>query len=294
MMEIGTCPMCGHEWRGKPEAFCPSCGNDLQPVGQQQDAQRTETNYLHFVLELILKLEDTFGLEFSEDEAEACTKDSTRVGDIVSKARAKQLAQISGHYEETFFENLIFQVIANSFESFDTSDISSTMPLRACYDLYTKKSVNHFHSSNDETLQLLITPQSAHWHYLGFKVVRLKAGEQIRVSNPNEELAFVPLQGAVTFAVNNQTFSVSRKNVFEELPHVLYLPPQHEVTLKAESSLEIAWGSAPATGKYPVRLFRPEEMKKEVRGGGAAKRQVNHILSHPLPAERLILFEVYV
>ena len=35
-------------------------------------------------------------------------------------------------------------------------------------------------------------------------------------------------------------------------------------------------------------------MKQEVRGGGVAVRQVNHILAHPLPAERLILFEVYV
>jgi 5-deoxy-glucuronate isomerase len=35
-------------------------------------------------------------------------------------------------------------------------------------------------------------------------------------------------------------------------------------------------------------------MKTEVRGGGGATRQVNHILAHPLPAERLILYEVYV
>ena len=35
-------------------------------------------------------------------------------------------------------------------------------------------------------------------------------------------------------------------------------------------------------------------MKKEFRDGGAARRQVNHVLAAPLPAERLILFEVYV
>ena len=43
-----------------------------------------------------------------------------------------------------------------------------------------------------------------------------------------------------------------------------------------------------------MRLFRPAEMRSELRGGGAALRQVNHILNAPLPAERLILFEVYV
>lgn len=46
-------------------------------------------------------------------------------------------------------------------------------------------------------------------------------------------------------------------------------------------------------GRFPERLFRPEEMRRELRGGGAALRQVNHILGPDLPAERLILYEVY-
>jgi 5-deoxy-glucuronate isomerase len=41
-------------------------------------------------------------------------------------------------------------------------------------------------------------------------------------------------------------------------------------------------------------LFAPEETREEIRGGGNALRQVNHILAAPLPPERLILFEVYV
>jgi 5-deoxy-glucuronate isomerase len=44
---------------------------------------------------------------------------------------------------------------------------------------------------------------------------------------------------------------------------------------------------------YPVRCFAPSEMKIEVRGGAHAVRQVNHILGPNLPAERLVLFEVY-
>ena len=35
-------------------------------------------------------------------------------------------------------------------------------------------------------------------------------------------------------------------------------------------------------------------MRSEIRGGGQAHRQVVHSLAHPLPAERLILYEVYV
>ena len=64
--------------------------------------------------------------------------------------------------------------------------------------------------------------------------------------------------------------------------------------MTTNDTFEFAVGAAPAAGKYPARLFSPDEIRSEVRGGGAARRQVNHILSHPMPAERLILFEVYV
>lgn len=138
------------------------------------------------------------------------------------------------------------------------------------------------------------TPKSAGWKNLGFKVIKLDAGQNFTFASEGNEVAMVPLQGQAVLCVAGQDFEVSRKSVFEEVPHVLYVPPQHDITIMAKGELEIAWGSAPATGKYPVRLFKPDEMKQEVRGGGAARRQVNHILNAPLPAERLILFEVYV
>jgi 5-deoxy-glucuronate isomerase len=47
-------------------------------------------------------------------------------------------------------------------------------------------------------------------------------------------------------------------------------------------------------GELPARVIEPSEMRSEIRGGGTAYRQVVHTLSHPLPAERLILYEVYV
>ena len=104
----------------------------------------------------------------------------------------------------------------------------------------------------------------------------------------------MPLAGQAMFEADGEQFEVSRKGVFDELPHILYLPPGEAVSVRAISDFEFAVGGAPAEGKYPRRLFTPDEMKKEIRGGGAARRQVNHVLAAPLPAERLILFEVYV
>ena len=109
-----------------------------------------------------------------------------------------------------------------------------------------------------------------------------------------EEVALVPLKGEMRIEVDEDRFELSRENFFTELPHVLYAPPHKTIQLEAMTNVEFAIGGAPAEGKYPTRVFAPSEMKAEVRGGGAARRQVNHILQHPLPVERLILFEVYV
>ncbi|MFQ5398529.1 MAG: 5-deoxy-glucuronate isomerase [Anaerolineae bacterium] len=147
------------------------------------------------------------------------------------------------------------------------------------------------HTSN---VVMNVTPESAGWQYLSFKVASLKAGETYRQETGGNEVALVPLSGTADLSVDNQTFPVSRKGYFQEPPHILYAPPGKTVAVQATADFEFAIGGAPAEGRYPVRLFRPEEMKQEVRGGGAATRQVNHVLAHPLPAERLILFEVYV
>lgn len=150
------------------------------------------------------------------------------------------------------------------------------------------------HSDEAQEIVIDVTPESANWQYLSYRVIKLAAGGSYTHNTAGTEIALVPLQGAATVRVGEQRFNLSRKGVFEELPHVLYAPPGHEVIVEASADFEFAVGGAPAEGKYPLRLFAPSEIKQEVRGGDAATRQVNHILAHPLPAERLILFEVYV
>lgn len=153
---------------------------------------------------------------------------------------------------------------------------------------------HHLKSNYRETVVLDVSPESAGWDYLSFRVVNLNANTTYFHTTNDTEIAIVPLKGSGVIEVGEYQFTMSRQGVFDEKPHVLYVPPQHDVAAKTDSSFEFAIGGAPAEGKYPIRLFNPDEMKSEVRGGGAATRQVNHILSFPLPAERLILFEVYV
>ena len=153
---------------------------------------------------------------------------------------------------------------------------------------------NHLKSNQAETIVLDVTRESANWQYLAFRIVRI-SGQQVYLhQTEGTELALVPLEGAGTVQTSAGDFALSRASVFVEKPSVLYLPPGQEFGVISEDSFEFAIGAAPAEGRYPLRLFTPDEIRAEVRGGGAARRQVHHTLAHPLPAERLILYEVYV
>ena len=155
--------------------------------------------------------------------------------------------------------------------------------------------MEHLIRSNPSgTVVIEVTPESAGWNLLAFKVVCLKKGQVFSQRTDGSEVALVPLAGKGQARVGGRQFDLARAGVFTELTSVLYAPPGSEITIEAETDLEVAWGGAPAEGKYPLRLFTPAEMKSEVRGGGSATRQVVHTLAYPLPAERLIVFEVYV
>ncbi len=153
---------------------------------------------------------------------------------------------------------------------------------------------NHLKSHYDQMIVLDVSPESAKWQHLSFRIVKITNQQVYLHQTKNTELALVPLEGAGVVEMNAGDFPLSRASVFQEKPSVLYIPPGREFGVVSEGSFEFAIGAAPAEGKYPLRLFTPDEIRSELRGGGAARRQVHHTLAHPLPAERLILYEVYV
>ncbi len=110
----------------------------------------------------------------------------------------------------------------------------------------------------------------------------------------DREVAITPLSGSGRVVGGGVDVTVRRRSVFEQPGRVVYLPPGTSFEISTDSSLVVAVGSAPAEGRYPVRVIEPSEMRIELRGGGQSYRQVVHTLAYPLPAERLILYEVYV
>ncbi len=154
-------------------------------------------------------------------------------------------------------------------------------------------SPNHIKPRSQTGVLQEINPATANWKYLSFEVVSLPPRYTHNSMTAHQEAALVPLSGQMQVKVNDQIFELQRQDVFSELPNVLYMPPGSEYTIKAITPSVFALGSAPAEGRYPLRLFRPDEMRAEIRGGANATRQVNHILGPDLPAERLLLYEVY-
>jgi 5-deoxy-glucuronate isomerase len=157
-------------------------------------------------------------------------------------------------------------------------DLMSSRPVR----FHTRSNTVEVHSRGSE------------WRYLGFEVVTVEVGRSLELETAGRETAVVTVSGSGLAEVGPDQFFLSRAGVFTGMTSVLYIPPDVRTRMTAISRWCVALGSAPASGRYPVRLIEPREVRVEVRGGGAARRQVNHLLAHPLPAERLIAYEVYV
>ena len=142
-----------------------------------------------------------------------------------------------------------------------------------------------------------ITPQSAGWKHVGFRALRLGAGDSERIATGARELCIVVLAGYVDVKVGGQTFEElgNRDSVFDErAPAALYVPPQREVTILADGPAEVALCSAPCNDQpRAVKLLDPATMRRSVRGQGSNTRYICDILPHDDPtAAHLLVVEV--
>ena len=140
-----------------------------------------------------------------------------------------------------------------------------------------------------------ITPSSAQWRYVGFEVYELKAGATLDGLTENTEICCVLLSGRADFCSDEQQWHNigERDSLFDQQPpYALYLPPGRSYQISAQSDVELAICRAPAEGKYPPRLIRPDELQYITRGTGTNERLVCNILFNDIPAERLLVVEV--
>ena len=152
--------------------------------------------------------------------------------------------------------------------------------------------VRHLRPGTGPGVVLDMSPESVGWRYLSSRIVVLGPGEIFEGDTGGNEIAVVPLQGSGTFAFGGETRAVARADVFTAKPQVLYLPPGTGYVIGAVGAFEVAIGEAPATGRYPARLYAPGELPAFARGGGNVSRGVTATLDPSFDSERLIAYEI--
>lgn len=150
----------------------------------------------------------------------------------------------------------------------------------------------HSRTPDADGTVLEVTPASAGWEYVGFRVVKLAAGRDYAGREAGREACLVVLSGTVTVEAGGERFEDlgERKSVFDGAATSVYLPADTGYTINASSDAEVAICTAPGTGKGEVRVIRSEQV--EIRGKGSNTRHVRNILSDTDEAESLLVVEV--
>jgi 5-deoxy-glucuronate isomerase len=140
-----------------------------------------------------------------------------------------------------------------------------------------------------------VTPDSAGWCYISFRVDTLRQGEYIEHEPSPEEIALVPLSGRAHVQTSEADWLFGgRSSVFEGLAEVLYVPPFVGWTLTAESDLEIAvCGARSESRTHNAQLVTSSGYGVEVRGAANSTRRVATPLPPGFDADRLIVVEVW-
>src|SRR6266705_5439577 len=113
---------------------------------------------------------------------------------------------------------------------------------------------------------LEVTPQSAGWDRVGFKVCRLASGQELTGGEADRETCIVVLIGSARVAVNDVELGVvgERSSVFDDVaPGAVYVPAGARFSVVAVTALEVALCSAPARPGRPARIIAPEAMSRE-------------------------------
>jgi len=142
-----------------------------------------------------------------------------------------------------------------------------------------------------------VTPERAGWTHVGFRAVRLAAGESETVTTGTRELCLVVLTGTVDVIVDGTTYANlgTRSSVFEEVsPAAVYVPAGKTVAVRASRDSEVALCTAPGGSTAgTVRVLDPITMRRSVRGKGTNTRYVCDVLPHDDPtAAHLLVVEV--
>ena len=140
-----------------------------------------------------------------------------------------------------------------------------------------------------------ITPASAGWSYVGFRLEQLAPGETIGAETGTREVCLVLVSGKAEVTADGLATGVigERTSPFEGKPWSVYVPAGGRYEVRAVTDLTLAICSAPGiAGSRPARVISPDQLHQETRGRGTNVRHVTNILPEWEPADGLLVVEV--
>ena len=139
-----------------------------------------------------------------------------------------------------------------------------------------------------------ITAARAGWEYSGLRVVNLAADTTHELNTETTEMAILPLSGGVTIEMESRVFRLEgRAGVFAAVTDFAYVPIDADIRMTTKEPCEIALCTAEATRRIDPYRVAAQDVRVEVRGGGAGTRQINNFLSaDAADADKLIAVEV--
>ena len=151
------------------------------------------------------------------------------------------------------------------------------------------------HAPDADGTTIDITPQSAGWHHVGFRLVRLADGERYQGGEAGREACLVLVSGYADIDVDGVRHANvgGRASPFEDrAPGAAYVPAGMPYTVTARGDVELAVCTAPGNGTGQPRLIEAARMSRETRGTGTNTRHVRNILPESEPAQSLLVVEV--
>ena len=141
---------------------------------------------------------------------------------------------------------------------------------------------------------LSVTPEDAHWGFSGLRILELAPGASHAFDAGEDELIVLPLEGSCAVTVDGERLELEgRDGVFAAVTDFAYAPRDAHVELHAAAGGRFALPSARASRRLEARYVAASDVPVELRGAGAASRQVNNFCApDAFAADRLIAVEV--
>ncbi len=149
-------------------------------------------------------------------------------------------------------------------------------------------------AATSDRCALLVTPESAGWRFSGLAVVELEPGGSLTWSTGSAETLVMSLAGSCSVTCEGETLVVDgRPDVFSGPSDFVYVPRDAEVEVFSSAGGRFALPSAVCSRRLAFRHQPATAVPVELRGAGAASRQVNNFCTpDAFDADALIACEV--